>query len=527
MAKNTAQTGVWVLCDQLSPEIASLQGLSPGEARILLVEAQAVPVGRKCHKKKLILHFASMRHFRDELQVLGYPVDYYAIDDADGDKRKAAEKGIEAVLRHFIKSSGVKRLRWMEPNDYEQLHAYAALGKKLPVPVECVPNSLFINSLDEFKEWEQAQTDLVMENYYRIIRRKMGILMEGNYPTGGRWNYDIENRVPPMENMNFPPLLEQPPDPYVTEVTPTVEERFGDFYGATNHFLFPVSRKASEAWFQDFVDKRLRLFGMYQDAMVRDNWYMYHSLISPMMNIGLLRPVDTVKKVEESYHYSSTPINSAEGFIRQVIGWREYVRGIYWSKMPEYRSVNFFNYEAPMPQMFEDGKTRMNCVKAVVEQTYEIGYAHHIQRLMVVGNFCLLAGVNPQQAALWFLEKYIDGYEWVVLPNVLGMILFADGGYLGTKPYAASANYIGKMSNYCKGCFYRPRKRVGEKACPFNFLYWYFLYRNAEALKNNKRMSMVYNLLRRKSESEVQLVTRSSEKFIEKIRTFGTDRKVR
>jgi len=527
MAKTTPKAGVWILCDQLSPDIASLQGLNPGQARIIMVEAQALPNGRKCHKKKLILHCATMRHFRDELQALGFQVDYYAIDDPDAAKRKAGDKGVEATLRHFINAGGVKRLRWMEPNDYDQLHAYAKMAKKLPVPVEQVPNNLFINSLDEFKEWEQGQTDLVMENYYRIIRRKMGILMEGDYPTGGRWNYDIENRVPPMDNMDFPPLPESDSDPYVAEVTAAVEEQYGDLYGSSDNFVFPVTRKASEKWFQDFVDKRLRLFGMYQDAMVRENWFMYHSLISPMMNVGLLKPVDTVKKVEHSYFHSSTPINSAEGFIRQVIGWREYVRGIYWSKMPEYRNVNFFGYDAPMPPMFEDGKTRMNCVKAVVDQTAKIGYAHHIQRLMVVGNFCLLVGVKPQQAAQWFLEKYIDAYEWVVLPNVLGMILFADGGYLGTKPYAASANYIGKMSNYCKGCFYRPRKRVGEKACPFNFLYWYFLHRNAEVLKDNKRMSMVYNLLRRKSEGEIQLVIRSSEQFIEKIRKFGTDRKVR
>ena len=194
--------------------------------------------------------------------------------------------------------------------------------------------------------------------------------------------------------------------------------------------------------------------------------------------------------------------------------------------MPDYRKGNFFDYQEAMPQMFEDGKTRMNCVKCIVGQTLDIGYAHHIQRLMIVGNFCLLAGIEPWQAATWFLEKYVDAYEWVVLPNVLGMILFADGGYLGTKPYAASANYISKMSNYCKGCFYRPRKRVGEKACPFNFLYWHFLQRNTEVLKDNKRMSMVYNLLKRKSDGELQLVGRSSEQFLKKIHKYGTDRRV-
>ena len=522
-----AKLGVWILCDQLNFEVASLQGGSPADTRILMIEAQAIPIGYKCHKKKLILHLASMRHFRDELEQSGYTVDYYPIDDDDPTRMEAVDHGLLGILRHFVQTSGIRCLRWMEPNDYDQLHSYQRFGEQLSVPTEQIPNNMFINSLDEFKEWEGAQTDLVMENYYRIIRRKLEVLMESDFPTGGRWNYDIENRVPPMDNMNFPPLLNYSDDPYVVEVTPIVANQFSDFFGETNKFMFPVSRKSTQQWFQDFVKHRLRLFGMYQDAMVQENWYMYHSLISPLMNIGLIQPMETVKAVEDSYYHGNTPINSAEGFIRQVIGWREYVRGIYWSRMPEYRSSNFFGYDSAIPTMLQDGKTRMNCVKEVFQQTYETGYAHHIQRLMVVGNLSLLAGFNPQEVVRWFLEKYVDAYEWVVLPNVLGMILFADGGYLGTKPYAASANYISKMSNYCKGCFYKPRKRVGERACPFNFLYWNFLHENAKSLKNNKRMSMVYNLLRRKSEGEIQLVEKSSKNFIDKLQKFGTDRKVR
>ncbi len=525
--KKKPKYGVWILSDQLSPDIASLQKLPKAETRLVIIEAQAVPVGRTCHKKKLILHFASMRHFRDELTELGYEVDYYAIDDKDAKVKAAAAEGVAGLLRYFVKTSGVKVLRWMEPNEYDLLQQYRTMFEDFPVETECVRNNQFINSLDEFKDWEKSQDDLVMENYYRIIRRKMNILMEGDYPTGGRWNYDIENRVPPMENMDIPPLPVLREDRYVKAVTPVVEKLFPSYYGLAKGFWLPVTRKAAGEWFQDFVDNRLRLFGMYQDAMIKENSYMYHSVISPMMNIGLIKPIDTVKAVENSYYHSNTPINSAEGFIRQVIGWREYVRGIYWSQMPAYREVNFFNCDAPVPSMFEDGKSRMNCVKVIVEQTHDTGYAHHIQRLMIVGNFCLLAGVQPELAAKWFLEKYVDAYEWVVLPNVLGMILFADGGYLGTKPYAASANYIGKMSNYCKGCFYKPRKRVGERACPFNFLYWHFLHRNTDVLKDNKRMSMVFNLLKRKTESEIQLVERSVEKFFEKIRKYGTDRLIR
>ena len=527
MCAKKSNLGVWILSDQLSTDIAPLDKLKPADTRIVLIEAQAIPLDRKCHKKKLVLHFASMRHFRDELKKLGYQVDYYPIDEKNAKKKAAAEQGVAGILRHFVETSKITKLRWMEPNEYDLLHTYQKMFKDFPIATECVKNNQFINSLDKFKAWEKSQDDLVMENYYRIVRRKMNILMEGDFPTGGRWNYDIENRVPPMENMDIPPLPSANNDKYVKQVIPAVNELFPDFFGTAENFYLPVTRKAAGLWFDDFVDKRLRLFGMYQDAMVKENWYMYHSVISPMMNIGLLDPLKTVKSVEDSYYNSNTPINSAEGFIRQVIGWREYVRGIYWSRMPEYREVNFFKCEATVPEMFEHGKTRMNCVRLIVEQTQELGYAHHIQRLMIVGNFCLLAGVDPKEAAKWFLEKYVDAYEWVVLPNVLGMILFADGGYLGTKPYAASANYIGKMSNYCKGCFYKPRKRVGERACPFNFLYWHFLHRNTDVLKDNKRMNMVFNLLRRKSPSEIQLVERSVEKFFDKIHKHGTDRLIR
>jgi deoxyribodipyrimidine photolyase-related protein len=524
MAKKAQKTGVWILCDQLNPKISALKKLSPGNVHVCLIEQQAVPTKRKCHQKKLVLHFASMRHFHKELEQLGYSVAYYAIDEKDAKISQAAEKGLGGLLEHFIKTSGVKKLRRTEPNDYEQHLEYHEIDKSLPVPVEVLPNNLFLNSLDEFKEWENSQDDLVMENYYRIIRRKLKVLMEGDYPTGGRWNYDIENRVPPMENMKFTPLPQLPEDPIVKKVEKLVSKEFSHFPGKAEGFSYPVTRKEAEDWFEDFAQNRLRLFGMYQDAMVKENWFMYHSVISPMMNIGLLEPENIVRRVEDSYHNSNTPINSAEGFIRQVIGWREYVRGIYWSRMPEYGKVNFFEYQDPVPQMFKDGKTRMNCVRLIVNQTEKYGYAHHIQRLMIAGNFFLIAGIKPQEAAEWFMENYIDAYEWVVYPNVLGMILFADGGYLGTKPYAASANYIGKMSDYCKGCFYKPRKRVGERACPFNFLYWNFLQKNAEALKSNKRMTMVYNLLKRKSEGEINLVDRSSSQFLEKIRKNGTDR---
>jgi deoxyribodipyrimidine photolyase-related protein len=254
---------------------------------------------------------------------------------------------------------------------------------------------------------------------------------------------------------------------------------------------------------------------------------MYHSLLSPVMNIGLIHPLEAVRKVEEAYHDGVAPINSAEGFVRQVIGWREYIHGIYQSRMPEYRDENFFGHSADVPKMYYDGKTRMACVREAIDQCRRLGYTHHIQRLMVLGNFALLTGMAPKKVVKWFLSMYVDAYEWATLPNVIGMILFADGGYLGTKPYAASANYIGKMGNYCKDCYYKSKKRVGERACPFNFLYWYFLKKNEALLRGNKRMSMVYNLLRRKSDGETGMLVRCSEEFLKRVHETGTDRRIR
>ncbi len=523
---DSSKESVWILPDQLSLDISSLQGRSPN-IPIVMVEFQDREGSVRMHKMRLVFLLSAMRHFRDRLISQGYRVDYYAADDPDEKRAALCREGYLACLKDYVKRNGIERLFVTEPNLFsldEQIRN--SLADCLKIAVELVPTNQFLVSRAQFRNWEQMQGELVMENFYRMMRQNLDILMDGSDPQGGRWNYDIENRVPPMGSMNIPHLPDAGIDEITQNVIKLVNEQFADYPGTTDGYYLPVTHEAAAKWFEDFLDKRIRLFGMYQDAMLREEWYMYHSLISPLLNAGLLSPRETIVGVENLFREGGIPLNSAEGFIRQILGWREYINGIYWTNMPQYTRSNFFDHQNPVPKMLIDGRSRMNCVKAVVLQTWNKGYAHHIQRLMIVGNFFLLTQVSPQEALKWFLEAYVDAHEWATIPNVIGMILFADGGYLGTKPYAASANYISKMSDYCRGCYYKARKRVGDRACPFNFLYWYFLKRNAELLKDNPRMSMVYNLLYRKTDSEMNLVVNSSEHFIGLMQESGTDRKI-
>lgn len=518
---------VWILPDQLSLNISSLLE-RPENTPVVMVEMLDREPGVKMHKLRLAFILSSMRHFRDVLLKAGHPVEYYAFRDSDPNRADLCLKGYRSCLEDYVKNNNPRQLVVTQPTqysvDYDLRHELAG---HLGIPIEVMETNQFLTSRDEFKGWEQEQTELVMENFYRLMRQRWGILVdEDGEPEGGKWNFDAENRVPPMGNMEFPSLPESSHDEITEEVFTLIEKQFSDYPGSLENFYMPVTHEEAWAWFQDFLNNRMRLFGMYQDAMLKGEWYMYHSLISPLLNSGLLDPLAVLKEIERCYREEDVPINSAEGFVRQILGWREYINGIYWTNMPEYIRGNFFDHQLEIPQMLYDGKCRMSCIKELVLQTHERGYAHHIQRLMIIGNFCLLAQVKPSETLKWFLEAHIDAHEWAAVPNVIGMILFADGGYLGTKPYAASANYIGKMSDYCRGCYYKARKRVGERACPYNFLYWYFLRRNDELLKDNPRMSMVYNLLYRKTDSEMNLIVKSSEDFIGMLKKSGTDREI-
>ena len=341
-----------------------------------------------------------------------------------------------------------------------------------------------------------------MEFFYREMRRKLGILMDGGQPLGGRWNFDSENRRPPASGLLIPQPHMVEPDDITREVLALVASRFPDNFGDLEPFHFAVTRRDALEALELFITERLAEFGDYQDAMLSGQPWMYHSHISMYLNCGLLEPLECVEAAEQAYREGLAPLNAVEGFIRQLIGWREFVRGIYWLRMPQYRELNALNATRRLPWFYWDGNTEMNCLRQCVTETRQHAYAHHIQRLMVLGNFALLAGIHPHDVNEWFLVVYADAYEWVELPNVTGMSQFADGGFLGSKPYASSGSYIKRMSDYCRSCRYDVKQRTGEDACPFNYLYWDFLERHRSLLSANPRMAMMYRTWDRMDEAE-------------------------
>ena len=372
----------------------------------------------------------------------------------------------------------------------------------------------FFCTLDRFASWASGRRQLRMDFFYRDMRRDHNILMDGGEPIGGKWNFDSDNRASPKAGMVIPPPLQFAPDDLTTEVLSLVASRCADHFGDLDDFGFAVTRQQALAVLDHFIDQRLPDFGRYQDAMLLDEPWVYHSHIGFYLNAGLLLPAEAIAAAETAYHGGHAPLNSVEGFIRQIIGWREFVRGIYWLKMPDYADLNFFEADRDLPEFFWTGTTKMLCMAQAVSATRKYAYAHHIQRLMVLGNFALLAGLKPAQVNEWFLIVYADAYEWVELPNVSGMALFADGGYLASKPYAAGGAYISRMSNYCRDCHYKVSQKNGVAACPFNYLYWDFLIRNRTKLQDNARLGMMYRSLDRMDETKIAAIRHDADQFL-------------
>ncbi|MDF1728513.1 MAG: cryptochrome/photolyase family protein, partial [Sulfitobacter sp.] len=350
----------------------------------------------------------------------------------------------------------------------------------------------FIASHAEFEVWAKGRKALRMEYFYRDMRRKTGLLMEQDEPAGDQWNYDHDNRKPAPDEIDTKGPLTFDPDDEVQEVLALVEDRFADNFGAVRPFHFATTRAQALEALDHFVAHSLPKFGDYQDAMMEGEAFLYHAVLSPYLNTGLLNPLEVCRAVEQAWKDGDVPINAAEGFIRQIIGWREYIRGIYFLEGPDYAERNVLKHDHDLPALYWGGKTGMNCLSQTVEQTRQRAYAHHIQRLMVTGNFALLAGVNPAQVHEWYMSVYVDAFEWVMTANTIGMTQFADGGIVASKPYVSSGAYINRMSDYCKGCDYKVSKKTGEGACPFNLLYWHFLDRHRDRLEGNGRMGLVY-----------------------------------
>jgi len=496
-----------ILGDQLSPKMSSLHDADRDRDTILICEVQQEALYVKHHKKKLVFIFSAMRHFAKELQDANYRVIYNRLDDAE-----QLSCFSDAVTR-AAKMANFDKIVVTEPSEYRVLEEIKLWPDLLNLPIDIRPDTRFLASHSDFQSWSAGRKSLRMEYFYREMRKRYTILMEGDQPIGGQWNFDSDNRKAPNSTIAIPDTFRSAPDDITQEVCTMVERLFPDHMGTATPFHFAVTAGGARTALQQFVEERLTYFGDYQDAMLQDEAWMFHAHIGLYLNTGLLLPLECIAAAEQAYHRNQAPLNAVEGFIRQILGWREFVRGLYWQNMPGYETLNFFDAQHDLPDFYWTADTKMNCLRQSVQETIDHAYAHHIQRLMVLGNFALLAGILPAQVNDWFLSVYADAFEWVELPNVSGMALFADGGQLASKPYASGGAYINKMSNYCKGCSYSVTTKNGPKACPFNYLYWDFLDRNRAKLRANPRVGMMYRTYDRMDEDKQQAIRSDAEKF--------------
>ena len=479
-------TLVPILGDQLSPALSSLAGQPQADTVVLMMEVAEETSYVRHHKQKIAFIFSAMRHHAAALREAGWTVDYVALDDPDNSGSFTGEVA-RAVHRHapdriVVTEAGEWRVQAM-------LEAWPTL---FGLPVQVCPDTRFTASHADFEAWAADRAELTMEWFYREMRRRTGLLMEGNKPTGDRWNFDKENRKPAKADLLMPRPHSFAPDETTRAVLALVEARFGDHPGSLDGFDYAVTAADAEAQAEAFVANALAEFGPYEDAMLIGKRYLWHSILSPYINAGLLDPLALCRRVEAAFRAGRVPLQSAEGYIRQVIGWREYMRGIYWHTGPDYVRRNYLDHHRQLPRWYWTGDTDMRCLAEAIGQTLATAHAHHIQRLMVTGNFALLIGADPAEVHRWYLEVYVDAYEWVELPNTLGMSQFGDGGLVGSKPYISSGAYINRMSDYCRNCRYDVTSRVGDDACPFNALYWDFLARHEEKLRPNRRLAMPY-----------------------------------
>lgn len=502
---------ILILGDQLSPDISSLKEARRDRDVVLMVEVAEETTYVRHHKKKIAFILSAMRHFAAELTASGWQVDYIKLED-DGNTGSFTGEIGRALKRH-----DVDRIFATEPGEWRVLEMMESWRYRFDLPVHILNDSRFVCTRDAFADWAADRKQIRMEYFYRDMRRQTGLLMDGDKPAGGKWNFDTDNRKPAETDLFMPRPRQVRPDAITRDVLQLVEDRFGDHFGDLEPFWFAVTREKAELARDRFIAEALPRFGDYQDAMLTGEDFLYHSVLSPCINAGLLDPLDICRRVEAAWQSGDVPLNAAEGFVRQVIGWREYVRGIYWLKMPDYANQNALDARRDLPEFYWTGETDMACLHAAIDQTKRQAYAHHIQRLMITGTFALLAGVEPRQVHEWYLAVYADAYEWVELPNTLGMSQFADGGLLGSKPYAASGNYINRMSDYCDGCRYDVKQKTGDDACPLNSLYWDFMDRNAETLRGNPRLGPVYRTWDRMS-GEKQLNHReSADRFLSQL----------
>jgi len=505
---------VWILGDQLVPDHPALAEADLQETVVLFIESRRRGSHLRYHQQKLVLLYAAMRHRAEELREQGWTVDYRRMEDTE-----SFSDGLKAHVREHRP----ERITVMQPNDYAATKALPPLAKAAGVSIDTVPTTMFLCGREEFAEWAEDKDHLLMEHHYRRMRRKLGLLMDADgKPEGGSWNYDADNRNTFAQykkaDVEPPPLTDKQGDAITREVITEVAKHFADHPGRAEDFWLPVHRRGAQRWLRRFIKERLEGFGPWEDTMVEGEPHLWHSVLSPLLNIGLLTPAECVEAAVAAFDDGNAPLSSVEGFVRQIIGWREFVNGIYWLRMPGYTKLNGLDAKRPLPEWAwgrEGEETDMNCLHQCVRQVRDTGYNHHIQRLMVLGNYFLLAGIRPDEALRWFNEMYVDAYDWVMAANVIGMALHADGGYMATKPYAAGSGYINRMSNYCEGCRYKPSKKTGEGACPFNYLYWDFYARHEKRFAGNHRVGMMLKTWKRKSPEEQKAIRRQAKEFLD------------
>jgi len=506
---------IWILGDQLGVENAALTGARKDSDVLFLVESGRGLGKLRYHQQRLVLLLSAQRHFAEEMRKAGWTVDEHRLG-----------RGVtwESALAAHVKKHKPERILLTQPNNYDEQEAAGKLAKKFPL--EMVPTRQFLVPRGDFMAWAQGKKSLLMETHYRRVRTEFGFLMEEDgKPVGGRWNFDEENRKTFRDwtkaGRPRAEVARVKPDKITREVMALVGKEFAGNPGSADGFWLPVDRAGALRWLDEFVATRLAGFGPWEDLMVEGEALLFHSVISPLINLGLLTPRECIERAVAAYDKGAAPLAGVEGFVRQIAGWREFVNGVYWLKMPEYAEVNGLGAERALPEFFYTGETEMNCLRQCLRQVIDTGFNHHIQRLMVLGNFLLLAGVRPAEALRWYLEMYVDAHDWVMAANVLGMVLHADGGFMATKPYAAGSGYISRMSNYCAGCRYQPEVKTGAEACPFNYLYWDFYARHEKRFARNPRVGMALKTLAKKSPADRKAIAESAGEFLGRLRVEG------
>ena len=500
-----------VLGDQLSRDVAALQGLNPKRDAVLMMEVRDETEYVPHHKQKLVLILSAMRHFAADLREAGIRVEYVNLDDPDNTESFTGE------LQRTVDRFKPCKVAVTEPSEWRVQQMVDDWKTGLNVPVEVLQDDRFFASHTRFREWAKGRKTWTMEHFYREMREEHNILMSDGKPEGGRWNFDADNRKRLPAKTTPPNRARFTPDEITRAVIEMVEEQFAQNFGTLEAFGWPVTRSEALASLDDFLQNALPHFGDYQDAMKAGAPFLYHSLIAPAINIGLLSPREVCVAAEAAWRGGDAPLNAVEGFIRQILGWREYVRGIYWALMPDYAAMNALKASRPLPEFYWSGVTDMHCMHQAIDSTRHHAYSHHIQRLMLTGNFALLAGVAPAEIEQWYLAVYADAFEWVEMPNTLGMAVFADGGRMASKPYAASGAYINRMSDFCKDCAYDVKQKTGPGACPFNAMYWAFLIRNEATLQGNPRLLMPYRTLSGWSDEKRDTYLASADAFLESL----------